>query len=309
MNGRKVAQTFGMLITLSLALLTGCQGPPTPQGKIVFESYRDGNAEVYLMDADGSNLVNLTHNPAYDGTPSWSPDGRRIAFTSERDGNPDIYVMDADGGNVTRLTDGKGFNVVPAWSPDGSQIMFVSNRTYRVPVQGGYIEVPGNAKLWVMDADGSNLERRTSQLGLDMYASWSPDGKSVVFMSVRDGNPEIYMLRPDNVEVNLTNNPARDLNPAWSPDGTKIAFMSDREGNMEIYVLDLETDTLTNITQDPANDGDPAWSPDGTKIAFISDRDGNTEIYVMDADGSNPRRLTNHPADDIHPQWQPQPDS
>jgi TolB protein len=251
--------------------------------------------------------VNLSNHPAYDGTPGWSPDGQQIVFTSERDGNPDIYVMDLDGTDPKKLTQGGGFNVVPAWSPDGSQILFASNRTYHIDVDGGYIEVPGNTKLWVVDADGSNPDQLTSRLGLDLYGSWSPDSESVVFMSVRDDNPEIYLLRPDGVEVNLTNNPDSDLNPAWSPDGSRIAFMSNREGNMEIYTLDLENDALTNLTQSPSNEGDPAWSPDGSKIVFTSDRDGNIEIYVMDADGANPRRLTNHPADDIHPHWQPAP--
>lgn len=294
-----------LLFTGFLMTAMGCRSQLDSPGKIAFESYRDGNAEVYLMDADGSNLVNLTNNPAYDGTPSWAPDGQRIAFTSERNDNPDIYVMGADGTNPTQLTDGGGFNVVPAWSPDGSQILFVSNRTYYLQMEGGELELPGNAKLWVIGAEGGRPSRLTSRIGLDMYGSWSPDGQSIVFMSVRDDNSEIYMLQPDKVEVNLTNNPARDLNPAWSPDGSKIAFMSDREGNMEIYLLDLEKDTLTNLTQNPANEGDPAWSPDGSKIAFTSDRDGNIEIYVMDADGSNPRRLTNNPGDDFHPQWQP----
>ncbi len=306
MDIRRCLQICTLLLTAALlSTAVGCRSSTVPLGKIAFESYRDGNAEVYIMDADGSNLVNLTNNPAYDGTPSWAPDGQRIAFTSEREGSPDIYVMKADGTETTRLTDGIGFNVVPAWSPDGSQILFSSNRTYYEPTEGGSIEVTANTKLWTVGADGRDLTRRTSQLGLDMYGSWSPDGQSIVFMSVRDGNPEIYVLGPDHTEVNLTNNPAQDMNPAWSPDGSKIAFMSDREGNMEIYLLDLADGTLTNITRNPANDGDPAWSPDGSKIVFVSDRDGNPEIYVMNADGSNPIRLTNHPADDIHPQWQP----
>lgn len=293
----------------SVGLLAACSpGAALAPGKgvIAFESYRDGNAEVYLIDEDGSNLVNLSNNAGYDGTPSWSPDGRRIAFTSQRDGNPDVFIMGADGADPQRLTDSGGFNTVPAWSPDGNRILFVSNRTYNIPVEGGRIEVPGNAKLWVMDADGGGAERLTSALGLDQFGSWSPDSQSVVFMSVRRGDPEIFMLDAKGVETNLTNHPAKDLNPAWSPDGTKIAFMSDRESNLEIFILDLESGQLTNLTNTPdSHEGDPAWSPDGAKLAFISDRDGNSEIYVMNADGSGQQRVTENPAKDILPQWKP----
>lgn len=296
---------FGLLSVLLLQVAVGCSAMRGQEGKIVFESHRDDNGEVYVMDADGSNLVNLSSNPAYDGVPSWSPDGQQIAFTSERENSTDIYLMGSDGSQPTKLTEGSD-NLVPAWSPDGTQILFASNRTYEVSQEGGYVEVGGNTKLWVMDVDGSSKpERLTSGLGLDLYGSWSPDGQSVVFMSIRDDNLEIYMLHPNNFQENLTNNPAADLNPEWSPDGSKIAFMSDRDGNLEIYVLDLEDDTLTNLTNNPANEGDPSWSPDGSRIAFTSDRDGNIEIYVMNADGTNPQRLTDHPAKDMHPHWQP----
>lgn len=291
----------------ALFLLAACSNAPESTA-IVFESYRDGNAEVYMMDANGENLVNLTQNPDYDGTPDWSPDGQHLTFTSERDGAADIYVMAPDGSQVERLTHGEGsFNVIPAWSPDGTEIAFSSNRTYTTPGEGGHFEIEANTKLWSMLADGSDPVRRTSVRGLDMFATWSPDGQSIAYMSVRDDNLEIYMLRSDDVEINLSNHPDRDTNPAWSPDGAKIAFMSDRSGDMEIYIMQVSDRSLTNITNNPANDGDPAWSPDGSQLLFISDRDGNGEIYVMDSDGSNVKRLTNHPAEDIHPQWQPVP--
>lgn len=304
-NEMKTIKTKGLLLAAYLFLVGAAACQPAPKAVIAFESYRDGNAEVYLIDEDGGSPVNLTNNPAYDGTPDWSPDGSQIAFTSERGGSPDVFIMGVDGSEPTRLTDGSGFNTVPAWSPDGSRILFVSNRTYNVNMEGGYIEIPGNAKLWVMDLSGGNPERLTSQMGLDQYGSWSPDGTEIVYMSVRDGNPEIYRKRADNFEENLTNSPANDLNPDWSPDGTKVAFMSDRDGNLEIYVLDLERGELTNLTQSPANEGDPDWSPDGSKIAFTSDRDGNIEIYVMNADGSDQTRVTENPAKDFHPHWQP----
>jgi Tol biopolymer transport system component len=291
------------ILVLGLAVLITACSEPAPTGKILFESYRDGNAEVYVMDADGAKPVNLTNHPAYDGVPSWSPDGTRIAFTSARDGLSDIFTMDADGSNVVRLTDGEGNNAVPAWSPDGSSIAFLSDRTYRVPGEGGYSIVEANSKLWVMNTDGSEPRRVTKRLGLDMFPSWAPDSQRLVYMSVRDGNPEIYLLRDDRIETNLTNHAASDLNPEWSPDGTTIAFMSDRDGNTDIFLMDPDGGNVRNVTNHPGNDGDPTWSPDGSQMAFISDRDGNTEIYVMHADGSDQRRLTDNPAKDQHPAW------
>ena len=99
---------------------------PGTNGKIAFTSIRDGNGEIYVMDADGSNQINLTGNPAQDFDPSWSHDGSKIAFMSNRDGNWEIYEMDADGSNQTNLTSNSADDRVPSWSPDGSKIAFAS---------------------------------------------------------------------------------------------------------------------------------------------------------------------------------------
>ncbi len=112
--------------------------------QIAFTSYRDGNAEIYVMDADGSNLRNLTRNPARDYAPAWSPDGGRIAFTSDRDGNWEIYVMDANGRNLRNLTKNASTDDAPSWSPNGEQIAFDSDRD-------------GNSEIYVMEADGATL--------------------------------------------------------------------------------------------------------------------------------------------------------
>ena len=112
----------------------GGDGFSGTNGKIAFSSERDGNGEIYVMDADGSNPTNLTNNGATDGGPAWSPDGGKIAFTSERDGNYEIYVMDADGSNPTNLTNNSAWDSEPAWSPDGSKIAFESYREDRKSV-------------------------------------------------------------------------------------------------------------------------------------------------------------------------------
>ncbi len=129
----------------------------------------------------------------------------------------------------------------------------------------------------------------------------------IVFRSDRDGDFDIYSMKPDGSDLRrLTNNIAYDDFPVWSPDGKKIAFVSDRHGQTEINVMNADGSRPRRLTTDngPVN-AFPAWSPDGKRIAYSSDRDGNREIYVMDADGSNPVNLTNDPGYDASPSWSP----
>src|SRR5205823_5669879 len=105
---------------------------------IAFVSTRDGNPEIYTMDADGSHQTRLTNHSARDLFPSWSPDGTKIAFQSDRDkfggvqeSQPNIFVMDADGSNVTQLTT-SGNALQPDWSPDGTKIAYITNDALHV---------------------------------------------------------------------------------------------------------------------------------------------------------------------------------
>ena len=259
-------------------------------GTIAFDSHRDGNYEIYVMNAAGSGVTRLTNSPEDDEDPAWSPDATKIAF----DSHSEIYVMDADGSGLTRLTNNPAADFSPAWSPDGTKIAFVSSRD-------------GNYEIYVMNADGSDVTRVTDNPADDLGPAWSPDGTKIAFGSTRDGNLEIYVMNANGSgRTRLTNNPAGDISPAWSPDGTKISFWSTRDGNDEIYVMNADGSGVTRLTDNPAADAYAAWSPDGTKIAFESDRAGNFELYVMNADGSGVTRLTNDPADDLHPAWRPE---
>jgi len=288
----------GGLLTLAILLLFHVSRAATPtsagNGQIAFESSRNGNPDIYVMDADGSNTTRLTNNPASDVNPAWSPDGTKIAFVSARAGfgNDEIYVTDADGSNPTRLTNDSAGDYEPAWSPDGTRIAFGSSRD-------------GNDEIYIMDANGSNPIRLTNNPTADYGPAWSPDGTKIAFASDRDGNHEIYVMDADGAnQTNLTNDPADDADPTWSSDGARIAFESIRNGNQDIYAMDADGSDQIRLTHDPSDDLGPAWSPDGAKIAFGSSRIGNHEIYVMDANGSNQLRLTFHSSFEGKADWQ-----
>jgi Tol biopolymer transport system component len=282
----------------------GALAPQSVDGKIAFTSGRDGNNEIYVMNADGSSVTRLTDDPAVDQDPAWSPDGSRIAFTSTRNGNYDIFVMNADGTGVTQLTTtttNRG-STRPAWC--GNRIAFESDR---------YIAMFPD--VYVMNDDGTDVTRLTlSNAAFDQQPAWSPTCDRIAFTQDPGGNVEIYVMNADGTgATRLTNSPGADEGPAWSPDGTRIAFTSRRDADQppvpleirEIYVMNADGSGATRLTHTDVRawNVNPAWSPDGTQIAFQSDREGANAIYVMNADGTNLTRLTSDSAGDAQPAW------
>jgi hypothetical protein len=157
-----------------------------PDGsQIVFQSNRDGNTEIYKMNADASGQTNLSRHPAADANADWSPDGTRIAWDSARTGNREIWTMDPFGNNLVQVTNFAGEDSGPRWSPDGSQIAFQRN-------------VSGNFDIFVMNADGTNVRNLTNHPNRETFAAWSPDGTEIAFTSYRD-EPlpfgEVYVMR------------------------------------------------------------------------------------------------------------------
>jgi len=158
-------------------------GSWSPDGKrLAFDSTRDGNTELYAIDADGTNTVRLTDEPGGDWAASWSPDGSKIAFTSDRTGTAQIWVMAADGSGAAQLTNDRTGALWPAWSPDGSRILFTAWTT-------------GQQQAWSMAADGTdlvNLSRSPLTVDATWDGSWGPDGR-IVF--TRNGPPPDYLSR------------------------------------------------------------------------------------------------------------------
>jgi dipeptidyl aminopeptidase/acylaminoacyl peptidase len=281
-------RSWSAFVVLCLTLVASQLGAATTHvnAKIAFNSNRDGNDEIYVMNADGTGQTRLTNNAASDFEPAWSPDGTKIAFNR----GFDIFVMNADGSEPTRLTFAAAMNIAPSWSPDGTKIAFHSSRD-------------GNFEIYVMNADGSNQTRLTSNAAGDFAPAWSPDGQRIVFRSNRDGNNEIYVMAKDGTaQTRVTVNTADDQEPKFSGDGTKIVFTRALP-TRQITVINTDGTNTVQLTS-AGNNFFPTMSPDGKEISFVSDRDGNHEIYTMNFNGSSQDRLTNNFIVDDYPAWQ-----
>ena len=340
-----VSRAKSTLVRMTNNNAMDCEPAWSPDGnRMAFWSNRDGGKEIYVMNADGSNIKRLTNNLADDVNPSWSPDGSRILFESERDGNRELYVMDPEGGNQIRLTRDNAIDSTATWSPDGSLIAFASNRDTGPPYN------PYNLDIYVMNADGSSVRRIVDDPEYDVGPQWSPDGRKIVFMTGRNGNFDVYDMnadgsgqrnltadydRSDGAPVwsldgqniafarridgkdqlfvmdsdgrnlkRVTHNSGNNISPAWSPDGSKLIFQTDQDGNWEIYVISVDGE-LAQLTDDAADDLSPDWSPDGNRIVFSSNRNGKQHIYVMNSDGSSLQQITSSTAEDSEPAWSP----
>ena len=267
----------------------------SPDGrKLAFVSRRDGNSDIYVMNADGSGQENLTQHPARDSHPSWSRDGRKLAFVSRRDGNSEIYVMNADGSGLRNVTRAPSNDLDPAWSPDGRAIAFVRQIQKCAPGPRGAPCNGDGTYLYVVNGDGSGLRRLTTHWASLVNPSWSADGKTIRFgryLVQADGSGQTGL--PRNVP----------FAGAWSPDGKRFAFFvtntspGDRTDDAKagLWVMNADGSNPRQLTRYAGSN--PAWSPDGRRIAFRS-----FDLFVVNADGSGLRRLARNGS---APAWSP----
>lgn len=202
----------------------------------------DVSSQIYIMNADGSNVRQLTNTKGVNVARSWSSDNRKIYFASTRTGNWQIYVMNSDGSNVQQLTVGSAANYDPIISPDDHFIAFTSSRD-------------GDRNVYVMDVDGNNVRQVTNDPNMERMFDWSPDGKHILFSRYTNGNMEIYVMKSDGSDQkNLTNSPDIESAAKWSPDGKKILFSSNRTRDFEVYTMNIDGTDQQNITNNSSQD-------------------------------------------------------
>jgi TolB protein len=280
---------FALTVTLTFVNIVHSQ---KGEEKIVYTSYQDGNAEIYLLEGSSQKPIRLTNNSAADESPSLSPDGKKVAFVSWRQGGSAIYVLSLETMKLNQLTpaDNRVLYGHPDWSPDGKQIVYSF---------GG--------DIYKMDADGQNAARVTNT-GTNHDPVWSPDGKRIAFVSEIDSRGDIHVMDADGNNItNLTNSTEPDFTPVWTSDGKRIAFVTYiyRSFNINVYVMDADGKNIKKLTNLPMHAGHASWSPDGTKIAFLVSDDERSDIYVMDADGKNVRSLGDTPEQELYLSWSP----
>ncbi len=259
-------------------------------GLIAFYSNQGGSNDLYVMNADGSNVQALTRDDADSRLPAWSRDGRRIAYQSMVNGTVQVMVVTLATGRIEQVTTDGCNHFNPVWSGH-DRIAY-------------YSDCDGNREIYTMGADGSGVLQLTmTDNAYNWFPFWSPDDTQITFSSNREGSKyQIFVMGSDG------SNPvplARGCVSAYSPDGTRIVFSSYCDGTGDILTMDAQGGHIVNLTNGVGENANPSWSRDGTRIVFQSKRDGAVNLYTMDPDGGNLIQLTTGEALNAAPVWQP----
>ena len=252
---------------------------PSPDGKkLVFISMLSSREQLFTMNADGSNIVQLTRDDADHEDPAWSPDGTKIAFVLITKDRHSIAVMGADGRNVEVLTPPEQNTIHPNWSADSKRVIYCTNDDLVPPKKNS--------------ADINAVELATKKImrlitgGINTYGSWSPDMKHIAFRKIiGDENSEVFVVNGDGSNPrNITNNPFIDGWPAWSPDARTIAFGSNRRVHgYQIFVMHADGANVRLVANTEGRGTAPRWSPDGKTIYFTNciAKDYGTDCEIL----------------------------
>jgi TolB protein len=281
-----------MMHRFSDAVLYSFGLPGFSNSKIAYISNAKGNKDVYMMDYDGHNAVQLTDDKSIDLSPSWSPDTSRIAYVSYKRSNPDIFVVDVKTRATKSIASFPGQNAAPSWSPDGRYI-------------AASLTKDGNGEIYIIPADGNGTARRlTFNRWIDTSPCWSPSGKQIAFVSDQTGHPQIYIMDATGGNVRrLTYEGNYNASPSWSPRGDYMAYVTMQGNELNLCIIQVDGQGVRQLTTGFGNCENPSWSPDGRHLTFCSNRLGNEQIYSIRVADNQLVQLSNFKGRNTEPDW------
>ncbi len=249
--------------------------------------------DLYVIGADGDNLMQLTRDGVPCLSPAWSPDGRSLFYTSFVQGFPDVYRIDLESGRRSRVAAFPGINAGAQVSPDGRFIALALSKD-------------GNPEIYTMELASGKLTRITrTPHAVEASPVWSPDGRQLAYVSDATGAPQIYVAsRTGGAPDRITFRGSENVSPSWGPDG-RIAYSSRRMGRYQICVYDPKTREETQLTADAVDSETPSWAPNGRHIACSRTEGYRAAVYILDTMGDPPVRLTSFGGDLYFPAWSP----
>lgn len=261
--------------------LTGVRG--VASSRVVFvRQLHPGVKEVFQVDRDGANVLQLTRNDSLTLSPNVASDGR-LVYVTYKAGAPEIWGQRTRDGAQVRLYAAPGGALVssPSWSPDGRRIAFV---------QG---DRRGNTDIMVLELATGHVRRLTDGGGINTEPTWNPDGTQIAFTSDREGGPQVFLMQSDGSNLRrLTTEGTYNASPAWSPNGAMIAYVSRFEGKFDLFIYKLGEGKSYQITSGVNTSESPAWSPDERRLVFTSNRFGSMQLFTTDLSGRQVVRLS-----------------
>lgn len=252
-----------------------------------------GGKNVWICDADGQGMQQITRDNKPCMTPTWTPDMRSLFYMSFHRGYPDIYRIDLASRRRDSVSRYPGINTGPAVSPNGGQLALILSRD-------------SNAELYVMQLGSGRLQRLTqTRHATEACPTWSPDGNQIAYVSDRSGTPHVYTIAAGGgTPRKVTMRGSENVNPDWGPDG-RLAYSSRREGRYQVCVLNPATGEDVQLTGGGADYEEPSWAPDARHIVAARTVGYRADLYVLDTLGDPEVRLTTLQGDWYSPAWSP----
>lgn len=291
MSPRTAASFVALLLLIGVAaagrpvqIATGFEPDWSPDGtRIAFTRTHEQDREIHVMAADGSDAQQLTRTPEPEFFPRWSPDGTRLAFIRGFGADARLMIRRLESGEERPVaSDTAPAMVPPSWSPAGDRLVFAARLEDADEPAGERADID----LVVVGLDDGRTTRLTSGPGDDRDPAWSPDGRSIAFVSEGDEDPDLFLVPVAGGEPTpLLRRPGADLAPTWSPDGRWIAFASSHARPTQLFRVGIDGSGLEQLTSDQGRKSYPAWSPDGDSLSYVivgEGRGAEDRIMLLD---------------------------